>query len=287
MANSNSPHPSLFFLQAAWASFLENKEVVILLALLNAMAALSMPSPFRDLIIDGEAGSKALLASPEAAAEAAPMLLLAWLVLLVVGSVVTVILARIIVVGPNAVLDGGIAAMARRSLKVIARSFGAIFWILLYALPAFFFVGLFSNSAGPGANVLLVAFLLFWMIVVAASVISAFYASALAESVDRRLGVRKGWQALAGKKMDIAGAILILWVVLLLVLSIVDPLIVGIARTVLGSSAANVLSFAVTATLSGIVTFVLMAGTFFILGVTAPGLLALSAPPVVPLDPED
>ena len=55
MANNLTSRPALFFLKAAWGSFLENKEVVILLALFYAMVTLVMPSPFRALIIGGEA----------------------------------------------------------------------------------------------------------------------------------------------------------------------------------------------------------------------------------------
>ena len=277
MANNHTSRPSLFFLKAAWGSFLENKEVVILLALLYAMITLLMPSPFRALIIGGEAGAEALLSSPQALAEAAPMILLAWLVLLVVSSLITVLLARLIVLGRDAVLAGGPAALVRRSLKVVIRSLAAIFWILLYALPGFVLGGLIAAVTGDALTAVLAVGLLIWVIVVAAAVIAAFYASVLAESIDRPLGVLQGWKALKGKQLDLAGSILILWVVMVILLAIVGPLIIGVSDIFIGSAAANVLNFLVTTILSSIVTFALMAGTFFVLGVTAPKLLAPAA----------
>lgn len=277
MANNSSPPRSLFFLRAAWKNFLENKEVVILLALLYAMITLLMPSPFRTLIIGGEASAEALLSSPEAMAEAAPTILFAWLVLLAVSSLITVLLARLIVLGRGAVLAGGTAALARRSLKVIVRSLAAVFWILLYGLPGFILAGLIAGLIGEALTALLAVGLLIWVIVVAAAVIAAFYASVLAESIDRPLGVLDGWKALKGKQLDLAGSILILWVFLVVLLAIVGPLVTGLSDIFVGTAAANVLNFLVTTILSSIVTFALMAGTFFVLRVTAPKLLAPAA----------
>ncbi len=277
MANNHTSRPALFFLKAAWGSFLENREVVILLALFYAMITLLMPSPFRALIIGGEAGVEALLSSPEALAEAAPMILFAWLVLLVVSSLITVLLARLIVLGRGAVLAGGPAALVRRSLKVVARSLAAIFWILLYALPGFVLMGLIAGLTGEALTAVLAVGLLIWVIVVAAAVIAAFYASVLAESIDRPFGVLEGWKALKGKQLDLAGSILILWVIMVVLLAILGPLVTGLSDIFVGTAAANVLNFLITTILSSIVTFVLMAGTFFVLGVTAPKLLAPAA----------
>lgn len=274
MADNLTPPRSLFFLRAAWKRFLENKEVVILLALFYAMVTLLMPSPFRDLIIGGEAGAEALLSSPEAMAAAAPMILFAWLVLLAVSSLITVLLARLIVLGRGAVLAGGAAALARRSLKVVVRSLAALFWILLFALPGFVLLGLIAGLMGDALSALLAVGLLIWVIVVAAAVVAAFYASVLAESIDRPLSVRDGWKALKGKQLDLAGAILILWVILVVLLAIVGPLVTGFSGIFVGPAAANVLNFVVTTIASNIVTFALMAGTFFVLRVSAPKLLA-------------
>lgn len=274
MADNATPPRSLFFLRAAWKSFLKNKEVVILLALFYAMITLLMPSPFRDLIIGGEAGAEALLSSPEAMVEAAPMILFAWLVLLAVSSLITVLLARLIVLGRGAVLAGGTAALARRSLKVVVLSLAALFWILLYALPGFVLVGLIAGLMGDALSALLAVGLLIWVIVVAAAVVAAFYAAVLAESIDRPLGVVEGWKALKGKQLDLAGSILILWVGLVVLLAIVGPLVTGLSGILVGPAAANILNFVVTTILSSVVTFALMAGTFFVLRVTAPKLLA-------------
>ena len=274
---NTTPRPSLFFLAAAWKSLLENKEVVILLALFYAMITLLMPSPFRALIIGGEAASEALLSSPEAMAKAAPMILLAWLVLLVVSSLITVLLARLIVLGREAVLAGGAAALVRRSLKVVVRSLAAIFWIFLYALPGLVLVGLIAGVTGDALSAVLAVGLLIWVIVVAAGVIAAFYASVLSESIDRPLGVLEGWKALKGKQLDLAGSILILWVMMVILLAIAGPLVTGVSDIFMGTAAANVLNFVVTTVLSNVVTFGLMAGTFFVLGVTAPKLLAPAA----------
>lgn len=277
MADNATPSRSLFFLRAAWGSFLENKEAVILLALFYAMITLLMPSPFRAIIIGGEADAEALLSSPEAMARAAPMVLFASGVLLAVSSLITVLLARLIVLGRSAVLAGGTAALVRRSLKVVVRSLAAIFWILLYGLPGFILAGLIAGVTGGALTALLAVGLLIWVIVVAAAVIAAFYASVLAESIDRPLGVLEGWKALKGKQLDLAGSILILWVIMVVVLAIVGPLIIGVSDIFIGSAAANVLNFVLTTVLSSIVTFALMASTFFVLGVTAPKLLAPAA----------
>lgn len=274
MANKHTSRPALFFLKAAWGSFLENKEVVVLLALLYAMITLLMPSPFRALIIGGEASAEALLSSPEALAEAAPMILFSWLVLLAVSSLITVLIARLIVLGREAVLAGGPAALVRRSLKVVVRSLAAIFWILLCALPGFILAGLIAGLIGAALSEVLAVGLLIWVIVVAAAVIAAFYASVLAESIDRPLSVLEGWKALKGKQLDLAGSILILWLMMVVLLAIIGPLVTGLSDIFVGTAAANVLNFLVTTILSSIVTFALMASTFFVLGVTAPQLLA-------------
>jgi hypothetical protein len=250
------------------------------------MITLVMPSAFRDLITGGNAAAQTLLSSPEAVAEAAPMLLFAWFVLLVVGSLIMVVLARTIVLGRGAAMIGGAQALMRRGLRVVLKSLSALFVILIYALPSFVLVGLIADHSSSTINVILAVLLILWVIAVAAAVVAAFYAAVLSESIDRPSGILKGWEALKGKRVDLAGAVLIIWLVFLLSLSIIEPVAVFGGGLIFGEAAGNVLGFVVTTALSGIVSFVLMAATFSVLGVTAPRLLAAAT--VAPIgDPRD
>ena len=217
---------------------------MVLLSLLTAMITLAIPSPMRDLVIGGNAAAKALLESPEVLREAAPSLALVWFVLLVTGSLISVVLARTIVLGRGRAMDGGWQSLGWRGFRVVMKALAALFFIVLFALPSFFLVGLIANTAGAGANMILVVALMLWMVVVATVVTGAYYAAVLAESTDRPSGIVKGWDALKGKLMDLCGAILILWVVFLLVAGIIDPIITfgtglflgeGLARALYGA----------------------------------------------------
>lgn len=255
-----------------------NKEVVVLLALLNALIALMMPAPFREMLISGGGGETPTPSAGEVMA-ALPAILFASAVLFIVNAVITAVIVRLIVLGRSEVMAGGVAALVRRSARILLRSLGALGWFLLAFLPVLLISAMLSAAFSGGGQPVMVLLMILWALFVLSCAVAAFYAAALAEGIDRPFGVADGWRALKGKRSDLVGAILILTIVAYLILALVDPLVGALGRAIAGESAAQVASFLLSSVVGGILTYVLIAGTYHLLAVTAPGLLGPRSPP--------
>lgn len=136
-----------------------------------------------------------------------------YLLMLLFNSAVTVVVARLAVLGRSETLSGGVPALMRRLVWMLWRNLGAVGWIMVGAAMLWLATSIIgiplSLIVGDGnmAALLQTAFVLLLSVGIV-FLFGAMGLSLISECADRHLTIRHAWGLLKGQRAKLAGALL-------------------------------------------------------------------------------